>query len=334
MALKTRIFTHHPVSHSLALCWWRHNRLAMTSQWPDTCDANTWQVINKWLDIDFIHGTIHGRSCKKIYLPLRFQRNRGRWREIIIDQTYPPSKLSVFFSSRIMRRGTEYTDLITEEVILMHRCPIPAALQPTQPWRGGVYGYFLLAPINLSYRGRNYLLLCVNFCPFHHYTLLYNTCENFWGDHIIVIWMMIPVKIILGCFEGRSYWQLRVPWLILSSFFISVYTAIWCQLDNLSNTTVSSLLISPKRRIYASVSIGSGNGLSPVRWQAFTRTNADLLSIRPLVTNFSQIQIEIKNFSLMKMHLKMSSAKWQPFCPGGRWVNINTSIIISFCTLE
>ena len=28
-------------------------------------------------------------------------------------------------------------------------------------------------------------------------------------------------------------------------------------------------------------------------------------------------QIKIQNFSFMKMHLKMSSAKWQPFCPGG-----------------
>ena len=51
--------------------------------------------------------------------------------------------------------------------------------------------------------------------------------------------------------------------------------------------------------------------------QATTWTNARLLSIEPLETNFSEIQIKISNFSLMKMHLKMSSAKWWPFCPGG-----------------
>ena len=37
MTLKTRIFTHHS-RVSLArftFCWWRHNRLAMTSQWQD-----------------------------------------------------------------------------------------------------------------------------------------------------------------------------------------------------------------------------------------------------------------------------------------------------------
>ena len=55
----------------------------------------------------------------------------------------------------------------------------------------------------------------------------------------------------------------------------------------------------------------------PVRRQAITSTNALLLSIRPLATNFSDIWIEIQNFSFMKMHLKMSFAKCQPFCPGG-----------------
>ena len=46
----------------------------------------------------------------------------------------------------------------------------------------------------------------------------------------------------------------------------------------------------------------------------------------PLVTN-SEIQIEIQNISFMKMHLKMSSAKWQIFCPGG--VELNTGFQIS-----
>ena len=69
MTPKTRIFACHP-HVSLArftFCSWRHTRLAMTSQWPDICDANTWQVISNSLDIDFIHGDIHGRSCKKWY---------------------------------------------------------------------------------------------------------------------------------------------------------------------------------------------------------------------------------------------------------------------------
>ena len=36
-----------------------------------------------------------------------------------------------------------------------------------------------------------------------------------------------------------------------------------------------------------------------------------------LGTNFSEILIKIQNFSFTKMHLKILSAKWQPFCPGG-----------------
>ena len=38
----------------------------------------------------------------------------------------------------------------------------------------------------------------------------------------------------------------------------------------------------------------------------------------PKGTNFSEIKIKIQNFSFMEMCLlKMSSAKWRPFCPGG-----------------
>ena len=32
--------------------------------------------------------------------------------------------------------------------------------------------------------------------------------------------------------------------------------------------------------------------------------------------NFSDIFIKIQNFLFTKMHLKISSAKWRPFCPG------------------
>ena len=60
--------------------------------------------------------------------------------------------------------------------------------------------------------------------------------------------------------------------------------------------------------------IGSDNGLSPDRRQAIIWTNAGLLLIEPLRTNFSEILIEILTFSFKKMHLKVSSAKWRPFC--------------------
>ena len=62
--------------------------------------------------------------------------------------------------------------------------------------------------------------------------------------------------------------------------------------------------------------IGSDNGLSPARRQAIVWTNVGLLLIGPLGTNFSEILIGIQTFSFKKMHLKMSSAKWCPFCLG------------------
>ena len=62
--------------------------------------------------------------------------------------------------------------------------------------------------------------------------------------------------------------------------------------------------------------IGSDNGLSPGQRQAIIWTNAGILLIGPLWTNFSEILIDIPTFSFKKMHLKVSSAKWRPFCLG------------------
>ena len=58
------------------------------------------------------------------------------------------------------------------------------------------------------------------------------------------------------------------------------------------------------------------NGLSPDRRQAIIWNNAGILLIRPLGTNFSEILIKIHTFSFKKVHLKMLSGKWRPFCLG------------------
>ena len=72
--------------------------------------------------------------------------------------------------------------------------------------------------------------------------------------------------------------------------------------------------------------IGSDNGLSPGRRQAIIWTNAGILLIGPLGTNFIEILIGIQSFSFKKMHLKMSSAKWRPFCLG---LNVLNEYIIN-----
>ena len=62
--------------------------------------------------------------------------------------------------------------------------------------------------------------------------------------------------------------------------------------------------------------IGWENGLWPGRRQAIISTNAGILLIGPLGSKFSVILIEIHTFSFKKMHLKMSSGKFRPFCLG------------------
>ena len=62
--------------------------------------------------------------------------------------------------------------------------------------------------------------------------------------------------------------------------------------------------------------IGSDNGLSLIRRQAIIWTNAGILLIGHLGTNFNEILIEIHTLSLNEMHLNMSSAMWRPFCLG------------------
>ena len=80
-------------------------------------------------------------------------------------------------------------------------------------------------------------------------------------------------------------------------------------------------------RVGKQTSIGSDNGLAPGRRQAIIWTNAGILLIGLLGTNFSEISIKILTFSFTKMRLNVSSAKWRPFCLGlnvlshGGWVN-------------
>ena len=76
--------------------------------------------------------------------------------------------------------------------------------------------------------------------------------------------------------------------------------------------------------------------MSSVWRQAIIWNNAGILSIGLLGTNFSEIIIEILTFSYKKMRLKVSSAKWRPFCLGlnvlrGFWQIIPTlSLIVVF----
>ena len=80
--------------------------------------------------------------------------------------------------------------------------------------------------------------------------------------------------------------------------------------------------------------IGSDNGLSPGRRQAIIWTNAGILIIRTLGTNFSEISSEIHAFSFKKMHLKKSSANWRPYCLGLNVLktDIHLELVTAICS--
>ena len=100
-----------------------------------------------------------------------------------------------------------------------------------------------------------------------------------------------------------SYYQ---SWFFsLITVWISVIIAFLTHWGRETHICVSKLTI-----------IGSDNGLSPGRRQTIIWTNVGILLIGPLGTNFKETTIKIHTFSFKKIHLKLSSAKWRPFCLG------------------
>ena len=106
----------------------------------------------------------------------------------------------------------------------------------------------------------------------------------------------------------------HVTWIF--SIFLSSLQIALTHLGRVTHICIGNLII-----------IASDNGLSADQCQAIIWTNAGIFLIRPLGTNFSEILIEILIFSFMKMHLKVSSAKWPPFCPG---LNVLRACMVSW----
>ena len=98
-----------------------------------------------------------------------------------------------------------------------------------------------------------------------------------------------------------TFWLLRRQW----NFDCFVANARGAFHKN----AVPSICVALNNASVTWASIGSGNGLSPVRRQAIAWTNAGLLSISLLGTNFSEIRLGILSFSFKETHLKLSSAK-------------------------
>ena len=129
-------------------------------------------------------------------------------------------------------------------------------------------------------------------------------CNIQWN---VVVWFSILI-VILSFFEikQRFYWSTYFQ-KTNGSYELSLLTH-WGRVTHIcgDNLTV----------------IGSDNGLSPGRRQAIIWTNAGILLIAPWGTNFSEVLIDIHTFSFKKIDLKMSSAKWRPFCLGLNVLNV------------
>ena len=157
-----------------------------------------------------------------------------------------------------------------------------------------------------------------------------NVTSGFDLDHNLDLWIL-KVKCDLDLCPHIWPW----PWIVMVKFwnscisewegqltlhkgrgsrsFMTMTTTIWWQRSGVwiyqIVTGVTSVVGMPSTHL-----VGSDNGLLPGWRQAIIWTNDSLLSIGNLATNFSEILIEIQTFSSNKMHLKMSSAKWQPLC--------------------
>ena len=104
-----------------------------------------------------------------------------------------------------------------------------------------------------------------------------------------------------------------LPGLDISKIFTCPTSKIMHDSDHLTKNLIHWGRVTHICVAYLTI-IVSDNCLSPSRRQAIIWTNAGILLIKPLGTNFSEILIEIHSFSFTKMHLKMSSGKWRPFC--------------------
>ena len=140
-------------------------------------------------------------------------------------------------------------------------------------------------------------------CGQPHHFIVIGTC--------VVLQFKIIHKTSLNFNANRIWWCRHCTEVLLS--FVMCTLTHW---GRVTHICVSKQTI-----------IGSDNGLSPGRRQAIIWTNAEILLTGPLRTNFSEIFTEIQKFSFKKMHFKMSSGKWRPFCLG---LNVLTRIF--FCS--
>ena len=88
--------------------------------------------------------------------------------------------------------------------------------------------------------------------------------------------------------------------------------------------TLTQLGLMAPHNICILVSIGSGNGLAPIRCQAITWTNADIFGNRPfmkkILSNYSESQVFHSRKLIWKIHLHLNIAYHIQGPMGYKWV--------------
>ena len=142
--------------------------------------------------------------------------------------------------------------------------------------------------------------------------MLWSCWHQIISRHKIVSWKILFYLHLTQVFTSFSIFSEQAIFFKMATDFVRFNSMSWVDSFNtlthwgrVTNICVSNL-----------TNIGSDNGLSPGRRQAIIWTNARILFIGPLGTNFNEILIEILTFSFKKMRLKVSSGKWRPFCLG------------------
>ena len=127
--------------------------------------------------------------------------------------------------------------------------------------------------------------------------------KSLWRVQILWFFLLVSKKLDYSVlnFHSTKHYQ----WINYSSYLKDLLTIT--QLTHWGQVT--QICIDNK------TIIGSDNGLLPCQHQAIIWTNAGILLIGPLGTNFNEISTRTHTFSFKKINFKMS-VKWQPFSLG------------------
>ena len=120
------------------------------------------------------------------------------------------------------------------------------------------------------------------------------------AENVSIWWRLMIWKDL----KARSYCVTAIQLKRLIFWYPAILVTL-IQWGQVTHIFVSKLII-----------IGSDSGLPSGRHQVIIWTNAGILLIRTLGTNFSENLSEISTSSFKKMHLKMSSGKCRTFCLG------------------